>query len=40
MNDLTKDHIDPERTPDWNRPKQIQTHNEPIYDVENTNDTN
>ena len=35
-----KDNIDPERPPGKNRPKQLQTHNEPTYEEKNTNKTN
>ena len=34
------DHIDSENPPQMNRPKQLQIHSVPIYDVENTNDSN
>ena len=40
MDDQRKDHIDPDRPPQKDRPKQLQTHNVPTYDVENTNGTN
>ena len=40
MDDQRKNHIDPKRTLQRNRSKQLQTHKVPTYDVENTNDTN
>ena len=40
MDDQRKDHIDPKGTKQWNRPKQLQTHNFPANDVENINSTN
>ena len=40
MDDQKKDHFNPKRSPQTNRPKQLQTHNVSIYDVENTCDTN
>ena len=40
MDDQRKDHIDPEGPPQWNRPKQLPTHNLPSDDVENINSTN
>ena len=40
MDDQRKDPIDPKRPPWRNRSKQLQTHNVPIYDVENTIGTN
>ena len=39
MDDQRKDHIDPERPTQRNRPKQLQTNNVLTYDVENTNVT-
>ena len=39
MDGQRKDHIDPERPPLRNHPKQLQTHNLPTYDVENINST-
>ena len=38
MDDQRKDHADPKRLPQRNRPKQLQTHNMLTYDVENTNE--
>ena len=35
-----KDLIGPKEPPQRNRHKQLQTHNVPIYDVENINSTN
>ena len=40
MDDERKDHIDPDGPPQGNHPKQLQTHNLPIDDVENINSTN
>ena len=40
MDEQRKDYIDPERPPQRNRPKQLQTHNLPDYDVENIRSTN
>ena len=40
MDDQRKDQIHPERLPQKNHLKQLQTHNMSTYDVENTNDTN
>ena len=40
MDDERKDHFDSETPPQRNHPKQLQTHNVPNYDVENTNGTN
>ena len=40
MDDQRKDHIDPKGPKQRNRPKQLQTHNLPTNDVENTNSTN
>ena len=39
MDDQRKDHIDLEGRLQRNRPKQLQTHNLPIYDVEYINNT-
>ena len=37
MDDKRKDHFDPERPPPKrNHPQQLQTHNAPRYNVENT----
>ena len=36
MDDQRKDHIDPEESNKRNRSKQLQTHNLPIDDVENS----
>ena len=40
MDDRRKDHSDPKRPPKRNRPHQLQIHNVPTEDVENTNATN
>ena len=40
MGDQKKDHIDPERLPQRNHSKQLQTHNIPAHDMENTNGIN
>ena len=40
MDDERKDYPDPKRTPKRNRPKQLQTHNVPTDDIENTNSKN
>ena len=40
MDDQGKDRPDPKRLPRRNRPQQLQTHNVPTDDVENTNGTN
>ena len=40
MNDQAKDQIDSKRPPQRNCPKQLQSHNVPTYNVENTNCTN
>ena len=40
MDDQKKDHIDPEGSPQENRPKQLQTHNLPTNYVENINNSN
>ena len=40
MNNQSKDHIDPKEPKQKNCPKQLQTHNLPIDDVENINSTN
>ena len=37
MNDQKKDDPNPKRTPKSGCPKQLQTHNVPTDDVENTN---
>ena len=39
MDDQRKDNPDPKRPPKRNRHQQLQTHNVPTTDVENTNDT-
>ena len=39
MDDLRKDHLDPKGPKQSNHPKQLQTHNLPIGDVENINST-
>ena len=40
MDNQRKDHSDPERPSQRNCSKQLQTHNLPTHDVENTNSTN
>ena len=40
MDDQREDHIDPKEPKQRNRPKQLQTYNLPIEDVENINSTN
>ena len=40
MDNQRKGHIGPKRPKQRNRPKQLQTHNLPSNDVENTNSTN
>ena len=40
MDDKRKDHIDPKGPKKRKRPKQLQTHNLPIVDVENNHSTN
>ena len=40
MDAQRKDYIDPKGPNQRNHPKQLQTHNVPTYDVENTNGTN
>ena len=40
IDDQKKNHIEPERPPQNNRPKQLQTHYVPTDDVENNNSTN
>ena len=40
MDDGSKNHPDPKRTPKRKHPQQQQTHNVPTDDVENTNGTN
>ena len=40
IDDQRKNHPDSKRTPKRNHPQQLQTHNVPINDVENTNGTN
>ena len=40
MDDQRKDHHDPERSPQKDYSEQLQTHNVPTDDVENTNSTN
>ena len=40
IDDQRKDHIDLKWTAQRNRPKQLQSHNVPTYDEENTNGTN
>ena len=40
MDDQRKDQIDTKGPKQRNRPKQLQTHNLPINDVENINSTN
>ena len=37
MDEQRKDYIDPKRPPQRNCPKQLQTHNVPNYDVDNSN---
>ena len=37
MDDKSKDHSDPKRSPKKNHPQQLQTHNMPTNYVENTN---
>ena len=39
MDDQRKDHIDPERSPQRNPPKQLLTNNVPACDCKNTNGT-
>ena len=40
MDDPRKNDSDLKRSPKMNHPKQLQTHNVPTYDVENTHGTN
>ena len=40
MNDQRQDLLDPERSPQGNRPKQLHTYYVPTDDVENTNGSN
>ena len=40
MDDQKKDHPDPKKTPHRNCLQQLQTHNVPADDMENTNGTN
>ena len=40
MDDKRKDHMSPETPSQKNKPKELETLNEPTYDGENTNGTN